>query len=474
MDSQTQKATSKGLNDGSMFKLDLKAMRASGNAESYLRVWLTNWQNKLTTGELEIVKRHKVLWYGQQVITPEGYPTLGIPSNKDQLIIVASTGKCGQEFIDTVALDNNEENTVLSRISGLTITQTNKDTLYYNVADEIKTAMDKFRHFGTVALGESLNNAFDQGYLHDYQMLIKWVYKKCNVVKTNESMQDYFTELDQAINGDGDTDCRILKFRAVLNKMYVHGSATERIEFPDIEGDPIVWTKKEEYSPSQSLWFLYNNWKIIEPKAWQEIEDIFRAEIGGTNYNKAMWMKHKPRLFELIDQKGKMKTNRGSINRIEEQDSDDEKVEIEIEPGMIMYISPKGPKKNRPQNWKQKVQKYQAAAKRGQRSNNSNNQNDRTRQTNNNNGPPSYWNCKFCPSQNGRTVRHNRGQKCPKNGFIPSRMIAVVQDTKENETEKEQKPEEQPEQGQLMSFQHRTRTLYDESSTDDQTEDEGY
>ena len=53
-------------------------------------------------------------------------------------------------------------------------------------------------------------------------------------------------------------------------------------------------------------------------------------------------------------------------------------------------------------------------------------------------------------------------------------MIAVVQDTKENETEKEQKPEEQPEQGQLMSFQHRTRTLYDESSTDDQTEDEGY
>ena len=32
-DNATMKATSKGLNEGSMFKLDLKQMKASGNAE---------------------------------------------------------------------------------------------------------------------------------------------------------------------------------------------------------------------------------------------------------------------------------------------------------------------------------------------------------------------------------------------------------------------------------------------------------
>ena len=177
-DQATAKATSKGLNEGSMFKLDLKAMKANGNAESYLRVWLTNWQNKLTTEELAIAKRHQILWYGQQIITPDGYPLYGIPSNKNELIIIAATGKCGQEYIGTDNLTDNEEDLILSRISGLVINQNNKDDIYYNLANNIRTAMYKFRHYGTVALGEQLNSAFDQGNLKSYQMLIKWVYKK--------------------------------------------------------------------------------------------------------------------------------------------------------------------------------------------------------------------------------------------------------------------------------------------------------
>ena len=471
-DQANVKATSKGLNDGSMFKLDLKNMRASGNAEAYLRVWLTNWQNKLTTDELTTAKRHQILWYGQQIVTPDGYPMYGIPSNKAELITVAATGKCGLEYIGVANLTDNEEDLVLSRISGLGITAQNKNELYYDVANKTRTAMDKFRHYGTVALGEQLNSAFDQGNLKSYAMLIKWVYKKCNVVKTAESMHDYFKEMDQAINGDGDMDCRILQYRMVMNKLYVHAEPANIVEFSDIEGEDLFWTKKESYTPNQTFQFLYNIWKKMDQKIWKQIEDEFRSEIGGTNYTKANWMKHKPRLFELIDQKSKNQSSRTSINRFQEQEMDEEEVmEIEIEPGMIMFVSPKGPRSNRPQNWKQRVQKYQAAAKRGQRPTNdrsnqrpSNNNNNRS----NNDTPANYWNCRECPQVQGRPMRHKRGQKCPKNGFIPNRMIAMVQDQQDEKSDEKEKVETPLDNGGVMSFQGRNR-LYN-SSSDDQSD----
>ena len=449
-----------------MFKLDLKTMRASGNSEAYVRVWLTNWQNKLTTEELEIAKRHQILWYGQQAQMPAGYPLLGIPGSKEDLLLVAQTGKLGPEHMDLTQIDDAAEVELLTKISGKPITEANKDSHYYELAGAQRNAMDKFRHFATVALGESLNGAFDQGILRNYNQLIKWVYKKCNITKSTESMSDYFKELDQAINMEGDIDCRILKYRMVLNKLYTHGSRTDVVQFPDIEDDPIIWTRKEEYSPIQSMLFLFNIWKKTDAKSWQNIEDEFRSELGGVNYTKANWMKNKPRLFELIDQKAKSNTSRSSINVVQEQDEDEDKLEIEIEPGVIMYIAPKGPKKSRPQNWKQKVQKYQAAAKRGQRSNN-----DKPKSSWNNNGnntPAQYWNCRFCPPINNRPVRHNRGQKCPKNNFIPQRMIAVVQTQNEEPKEEEKKEEIAPPTGQLMAFKHQTNgPIYYDSSADD-------
>ena len=143
----------------------------------------------------------------------------------------------------------------------------------------------------------------------------------------------------------------------VLNKMFQTGTTQVPIPYPDIEGDDIQWTTKEEWSPIHSLEFLFNIRKMMDKKTWTKIEDEFRSEIGGTNYNRASWMKHKPRLFELIDQHTKAGSSRAGINLAQEQDEeDDDKIEVEIEPGLIMYVSPKGPKSSRPTNWKSKVQ----------------------------------------------------------------------------------------------------------------------
>ena len=424
---ESMKAFNKGQNTGTMFRLDMDVLKTNKiNAESYVRIWITAWHNKLTNTELEIAKKHQILWFGQSAVTPVGYPPLGVPANKNQLILVAATGRCGQVHVGCTALNNGEELELLSNISGDVITDA---TQYYQQATDIRVAMDKFRHNATVALGPKLSGPFDQGILTSYSQLIKWVYKKCNVTRTIESMADYFEDLDKAINDDNDTDCKILKYRMALNKMYQKGTKDQPIKFPDLEDDPIQWSKTEEYSPILSLMFLYITWKKMDKKTWTAIEDEFRGEIGGTNYNKASWMANKPRLFELIDQKSKSTSSRASVNRVQADDeSDDDRMEIEIEPGMIMYISPKGPKNKRPQNWKSKVQKFNAAARRGQKSGNSNTNSNMNRNNWNNKEPATYWNCKVCPQdRNGQHTRHKRGQKCPKTGFIPKRMIAMVQ-----------------------------------------------
>ena len=471
MTDEAMKAFNKGQNTGTMFRLDLDVLKANKiNSESYVRIWLTAWHNKLSNVELETIKKHYILWFGQQAVTPNGYPPLGIPANRNQLVTVAATGKCGQEYAGITELDEQTELQLLSRISGDVIADATND--YYNRTNDIRIAMDKFRHNCTVALGPKLSAPFDQGILTSYNQLIKWVYKKCNVTRSMESMADYFEDLDKAFNEDADTDCRILKYRMALNKMYQNGSTTA-IRFPDIEDDPIQWAKAEEYSPILSLMFLYNIWKKMDKKTWTSIEDEFRGEIGGTNYTKANWMANKPRLFEIIDQKSKSSSSRATINRVQADDeSDEDKMEIEIEPGMVMFISPKGPKNKRPQNWKSKVQKFNAAAKRGQRSNNQSNNNGNNR-TNWNNQPASYWNCKMCPTdRNGQHQKHKRGQKCPKNGFIPQRMIAMVQqgedespkqeESKETELEPEAINTVRPKIGQVS----RTRFQYDSSSED--------
>ena len=444
---EAMKAFLKGQNTGSMFKLDLDLMKSQRlNAESYVRVWLTAWQSKLSAEELEIAHRHKILWLGQAEQAPLNYPMNGVPENTAQAIAIAATGKCGIEHAGTNALDANAEQLVLSRISGEVIADAQAD--YYDRVSLIKKAMEKFRHYATVALGEKLNGPFDQGILTSYKQLMKWVYKKCNVTRSAESMADLFQDVHKALNEKADADCKILKFRLAISKLYQDGSATA-IAFPDIEDEQIALQTKEKYEPIQAFWFLYNLWCLIDSKTWQAIEDEFRGEIGGTNYNKANWMAHKPRLFEIIDQKTKGVSSRASINAFQENESDeDEKVEVEIEPGVIMYMSPKGPRNNRPSNWKQKVQKYTAAAKRGQKQQNdrsgynqrSNNNNNRT---NNNygNSPAQFWNCRECPTVQGRPTRHKRGQKCPLNNFIPQRMIASVQDEEKSEQRDEEKKE---------------------------------
>ena len=441
---EAMKAFQKGQNTGSMFKLDLDIMKQQRiNAESYVRVWLTAWQSKLSAEELEIIKKHKILWLGQTAMVPDNYPSNGIPQNTAQTLAIAHSGKCGDEYRAVQNLDGTEA-IVLSRISGDVINDPQED--YYNTVDKKKKAMENFRHFATVALGPKLNGPFDQGLIMSYSQLLKWVYKKCNVTRTMESMDDLFKDIQKALTESADTDCKMLKFRLALSKLYQDGSTTA-IPFPDIEDEPIQLRTKEEYTPVQSLMFLYNQWCLIDSKTWQSIEDEFRSEIGGSNYNKANWMLHKPRLFEIIDQRNKGSSSRSSINVFQHEEiSEEDAVEIEIEPGVIMYMAPKGPKNKRPSNWKQKVQKYAAAAKRGSRSNNNNNYNNSSNQnrtSNWSNKPADYWNCKVCPQVNGKFVQHKRGQKCPQNNFIPQRMIGSIQtsnekkDEDENENEKE-------------------------------------
>ena len=465
------KAFDKGKNSGSMFRLDLDVMKADKmNAESYVRLWTTAWHSKLTNEELEIARNHTILWFGEQMTKPNGYPPNGIPGTTAQTLALANSGKVGDQYTGKTVLQAADELAILSSISGTIVADAQTD--YYAKSNDIRKAMEHFRHYATVALGPKLSAPFDRGLITSYDQLIKWVYKKCNVTKSMESMADYFEELDKAIHDDSDTDCCSLKYRMVLEKLFQTGSTTTPIPFPDIEGDSTKLTEKEKYLPSHAFMFIYTKWKAMDKKSWTTIEDEFRGEIGGTNYNKANWMLHKPRLFELIDQKAKNGSSRASINKAQVQEDsseDEERMEIEIEPGLIMYVSPKNKKVNRTQNWKSKVQKYAAAAKRGQKPNNGTT--NRTNNQNwNNQQPATHWNCRMCPTQNGKVVRHQRGQKCPKNGFIPQRMVAMVQ-AEENETAPKQEVEQEKEEiktvrGQIAS----ARSFhYDSSSTDEST-----
>ena len=474
MSVDAMKAFDKGQNSGSMFKLDLDVMKAQKiDAEAYVRLWTTAWHSKLSNDELEIAQSHQILWYGQQQSIPTGYPQNGIPSSKEHLVTLAKNGKLGTQYLSVntaTDIDGQAELLILSNISGRVIGNAEED--YYNKAADIRKAMDHFRHYATVALGSKLSGPFDQGFIENYTQLINWVYKKCNVTKTIESMADYFEQLDKAIYDDSDTDCCSLKYRMVLQKMFQTGTTAEPIKFPDLDGDTTKLTDKEKYVPSHSMMFLYCKYRQMDKKTWTTIEDEFRNEIGGTNYTRKSWMEHKPRLFELIDQKAKSGSSRSGINRaqaVEDSNSDEDRMEVEIEPGLIMYVSPKN-KKAKGQNWKSKVQKYTAAAKRGQKSNNNN---SNSRQNNNNwsnqTTPANYWNCKVCPTQNGKFVQHKRGQKCPQNGFIPARMIAAVQSNDKN-TEQEQtvEPDQETQSpaGQVASLRS-TRYNYDSSSTDE-------
>ena len=470
MSAEAMKAFDKGRNTGSMFMLDLDVMKANKiDAESYVRLWITAWQSKLTNEELEIAQKHVILWHGQQAQTPANYPLQGIPSTTNQLLILAQNGKCGDEYnASTTTISAAEETQILSNLSGDVINNAQED--YYAKSNTIRKAMERFRHFATVALGGKLNGPFDQGLISSYNQLITWVYKKCNVTRTIESMADYFEDLDKAINDDNDTDCQSMKFRMVLNRMLMDGSTTP-VPFPDIEGDTTRLTDKEKIVPSHMLLFLYNKWKKIDKKTWTSIEDEFRGELGGTNYTRVNWMLNKPRLYELIDQKAKVSSSRASINRAqadEESENEEDRMELEIEPGLILYVSPKS-KAARQQNWKSKVQKYKAAAKRGQRPQNSNFQSNNNNRSNNSTTPASHWNCRMCPQQNGRPIQHKRGQKCPQNGFIPKRMIGSVQEdekSNETETEKEQEKESINSVRHMVAPVSTNRFNYDSSDTD--------
>ena len=473
MSTDAMKAFDKGKNSGSMFKLDLDVMRANKmNAESYVRLWLTAWHTKLTSEKLEIAKIHTILWYGQSVAQPDGYPPSGIPSSEAHTLALAKSGRCGDEFTNLTAVDKNQQIQILSKISGEVIADPDED--YYKRATKIRTAMDKFRHYVTVALGEKLNGPFDLGMISSYNLLLQWVYKKCNVTRTMESMADYFEDLDKALNDD--TDCQGMKFRMVMNKLFLTGTTAKPIPFPDMEGDTTKLTKKEEFLPSHCMLFLFNKYKKMNRKTWKGIEDEFRAEIGGTNYTRDKWMENKPRLYELIDQKTKSSSSRAGINRAQadedgDDDGDDDRIELEIEPGLICYVSPKQ-KSGRQQNWKSKVQKFTAAAKRGQKSNNFNNQSGQKQNSWSKQTPATYWNCRMCPSKNGKPVQHKRGQKCPQNGFIPQRMIAAVQSSENQEIEQNQaseiaEDENKPKSnGQVASMRSKDKFVYDSSSSD--------
>ena len=476
MSTDAMKAFDKGKNSGSMFKLDLDVMRANKmNAESYVRLWLTAWHTKLTSEELEIAKVHSILWYGQSVAQPDGYPPSGIPSSPAHTLALAKSGRCGDEYVNLTEVDKNQQIQILSKISGEVIAEPDDD--YYKKAGKIRNAMDKFRHYVTVALGEKLNGPFDLGMIGSYNLLLQWVYKKCNVTRTMESMADYFEDLDKALNDDTDTDCQGMKFRMVMNKLFLTGTSTNPIPFPDMEGDTTKLTKKEEFLPSHCMLFLFNKYKKMDRKTWKSIEDEFRAEIGGTNYTRDKWMENKPRLYELIDQMTKTSSSRAGINRAQadddhDDDGDDDRIELEIEPGLICYVSPKN-KSGRQQNWKSKVQKFTAAAKRGQKSNNFNNQTGQKQNSWSNQTPPSYWNCRVCPPKNGKPLQHKRGQKCPQNGFIPQRMIAAVQSCEEKteqkgDEEKNEAGNKQPSNGQVASMRAGgAKFNYDSSSTDE-------
>ena len=480
MSADAMKAFDKGQNSGTMFRLDLDVMKANKiNAEAYVRLWITAWHQKLTNEELEIATSHKILWYSQQSMLPNGYPPNGIPGSKDQLFLVSQNGKLSPRFSSFNAvtdIDANAELLMLTEIRGTVIGDAND---YYGNVNIIRKAMEHFRHYATVALGPKLSGPFDQGIIQTYNQLITWVYKKCNVTRSVESMADYFEQLDKAIHDDSDTDCCSMKFRMVLDKLFQHGTNQNPIRFPDLEGDTSALVEKEKYIPSHSMMFLYTKYKSMDKKTWAMIEDEFRNEIGGTNYNKGSWMANKPRLFEIIDQKTKSGSSRGSINKAQAADddsSDEDKMEIEIEPGLIMYVSPKN-KSGRSQNWKQKVQKYNAAAKRGQKPNNDNN-NRRQPNSNWNNKPnnASYWNCNVCPTQNGKRVQHKKGQKCPQNGFIPQRMIAAVQSNENDQQESLDQNQNASQEGvktvqpQVASMRSK-KFAYDSSSTDSSSND---
>lgn len=405
--------------------------------------WKTAIKKALKEDSSGIGKKHMFAW-GPEDDRPEDkysdLPENGVPSNKAELLAIMKLGRLGPKHRRTSLQESSADasfNDAIKELSGGVVT-TYATYVEEKKNEEISKAVELTRLTLSAALNNEMEVPFMKGQYLNYKTVMDWVDNKTENAIKSEYMHEFFKNIDDAINGDGQIDTKCMDFRMALEMLYIESP----IKFPDWEYSDIKAEtfEAEGYSPSHSYMFLWTMYRQIVNSmglnTWKEIEEEFKREIGATNYNKTGWMQNKPALFKIIKRKcknmPKAKVASVETTNITQTNNSDDEFDLELDDGSILKVQPKfrGSGSAWKQNFAQKFNLRQSGNNRWQQRRNNNQQQQRSQNHSNNNrgsvdqqkqSAPSAeqtWRCFRC-KEDGAPKKYRGDQMCPIHRFRP-------------------------------------------------------
>ena len=443
---------------GKVFRMaDFDKIQADPTAyETEVQRWKVAIKKALKTDTVGIGKKHLFAWGIEDDLPDDKYadlPENGVPSTKDELLALMKMGRLGAKYLRSKHKASTADagfDEVVQHLSGGLYD-------YASYMDEktnakIAEAVELVRLTLSAGLNNEMENPFMKGQFANYKAVMEWIDEKTQCTRKTEYMNDIFSAIDEAFDGDMQVDARCMAFRMALEMLYITKPVeTEPFEFKDWEHNDAkaVIFEDEAYTPSLSFMFIWKIRNMLGKKVWLEIEEEFKREIGAEKYNKEGWMQNKPALYKII-KKYQKKNGKASVNSVEtsknvdNSDSDDD-IELVMDDGSVLKVQPRF--KGAGSTWKQNFTKkfnlqqsgnnrwqprrHQQQSHQQQRSFNNNRNSGRNENYNKNNngnnvdqqksGPSAdaKWKCGKCRDE-GYTRSLRGDQKCPKHKWRPS------------------------------------------------------
>ena len=163
---------------------------------------------------------------------------------------------------------------------------------------------------GNKCLCTDLTESFVNGVYRTYKDVIYAVRRRYNRCRTQETMIDWFNNIDKVVGGTSPMEFKIQKLRFQMEKIFI----TDSSKFPkcsDFPGDELVQNHPEEYNPAINTLLTYIVFKESIPKnRWESVQRAFHQEVKGkVDYNS--WHENRSELWPILDKEFKRKGSSG-------------------------------------------------------------------------------------------------------------------------------------------------------------------
>ena len=187
---------------------------------------------------------------------------------------------------------------------------------YFSEYDENYKILKMAYKTGTETLVIDMLPSFKEGTYHDYTAIVAAVKRRYRRGHTQETMIDWFRKLDEAMTNKCPTEFKIQRLRTLITAKFI----TDPDKFPtcsDFEGDSIVQTHPEEFSPIIATLLHYITLSSEIPRSeWDKIQRLFSLEIKG-KATYMSWHENRSELYRVIDE---YKSNNKNISHVDQQD----------------------------------------------------------------------------------------------------------------------------------------------------------